>query len=109
MSLSTLLSEKDVRPFSYYWKADICTGMILHGRLYGLLDYYSSAHRAKAFERGYALSARHDVVVSVVNGTHTAYKLWVALNPQTEPLLALRSSCYRSSGVKAESPVPVVA
>jgi len=87
MSLPNLLSEDQVRAFSYYWEGSIRSGMAVQGRLYALLDCYPVSERVKAFEKGCELSDSHDVVLTVSNTQKVVYRLWIALAADTHKSL----------------------
>jgi hypothetical protein len=84
MSLPTLVSEAQIRPFSYYWKAQIRSGMVLHRRLFALVDCFGDANRTSAYERGCRLSEHLEVVITVSSPIRPQYRLWVELSARTE-------------------------
>ncbi|MGF1525003.1 MAG: hypothetical protein ACFBSF_21970 [Leptolyngbyaceae cyanobacterium] len=83
MSLPTLLPENQIRPFNYYWKGQVRSGMAVRGRLYALLDSFSETNRAIAYEKGCELAKNCDVVVTVSQKIHPEYHLWIALTAGT--------------------------
>ena len=84
MNLPTLVSEDQIRPFSYYWEHQIRSAMMLQGRFYALVETFSEANRALAYEQGCRLSERLDIVITVVQWPSPQYRLWVELSSRTD-------------------------
>ena len=87
MSLPTLLSESQIRPFNYYWDGHVRLGMAVRGRLYALLDCFSENNRASAYEKGCELAEDNDVVMTVTQAVRPEYHLWIALTATTDTAL----------------------
>ncbi|MBE7385992.1 MAG: hypothetical protein F6J95_031970 [Leptolyngbya sp. SIO1E4] len=98
MNLPTLLSEKQIRSFNYYWEGEVRPGMSVGGCLYALLDCFSEDNRAAAYERGCQLASNHDVVLTVSQSTRPQYRLWIALSASTDLSMLSRAGTPGSSG-----------
>ncbi|NER80978.1 MAG: hypothetical protein F6K42_15705 [Leptolyngbya sp. SIO1D8] len=104
MNLPTLLSENQIRSFSYYWQGEVRLGMSTSGHLYALLDCFGEDKRAIAYEKGCQLASEHDVVLTVSQGNHPQYRLWISLSSKTNLAMLIRagvcdsdtSACHNS-------------
>lgn len=78
MNLPILLSADEVSTFSYHQGGESQSVMMMHGRLYGLLNFFSEEERLLVYEKGCQLSKEHDVVITVSQKLDSKYYLWIS-------------------------------
>ena len=78
MSLPSLISEQQVRPFNYYQDGAIFCAIAFQHRFYKRVYQFDQVERSKAYAIGCQLGERGRDVVITASNQH--YTLWVDLH-----------------------------